>query len=129
MLAEKFGYLVFAMCLVTIYGLFIIKDKVSTLEYQLREVTKQIDVERDTIHVLKGEFAYLSSPARLRKIVSNFLELDRIKMSQMIKNPLIAGDDSQKAPTKSVASFTKHNTKWRYKRGPSKYLQVVANKR
>lgn len=130
MLIRIFSYLVFFTVFIAVYALFAIKDKVITLNYQLNEVLKQINSERDTIHVLKAELSYLSSPDRLRRLSSKYLELETIKISQMIKDPIMSDGEAQAMSIESSnINFVKHHTKWRYKKGPTKYLQTIANQR
>ena len=130
MLTKVFSYLVFFTVFIAVYALFTIKDKVVTLNYQLNEVLKQINHERDTIHVLKAELSYLSSSERLRRLSSKYLDLETIKVSQMIKDPIISNGETQIISRESSnINFIKHETKWRYKKGPAKYLQTIANNR
>jgi len=126
----KMNYVIFSTIAITVYCLFAIKDKVSSLNYQFGEVTKQVRHERDSIHLLKAEFSYLSSPENLKKLIANCLELETIKITQMIKDPLVTNEDSVVLPANENIKLTaKHNVKWRYKRSGSKYLQTVSNQR
>ncbi len=131
-----------AMILVmVIYALFFIKNNVQIINYQLSSVTKELVHEQDRIHILKAELAYLSSPSRLRKLSSEYLNLDNIKTTQMIKDP-ISGDSIQVA--KNIQNYklsdeslrtkecnmhaVKSTVKWRYKHLPHKYIKTVSQK-
>jgi hypothetical protein len=115
-------YIVLILCSVTVYTLFNIKNSVMTIRMELNEVNNQIRYERDAIHLLKAELAYLSSPERLHKLNERYLALKETKVSQMIGDPV----KGKKEPKILLAnSKTKINTtKWRYKKGPSKYVLV-----
>jgi cell division protein FtsL len=76
---KKFHYLILLVIIIAIYGLFSIKNKVSTLDYQLSGILKQINDETNNIHLLKAEKAYLISPPRLKKLAGIYLQLDTIK--------------------------------------------------
>ncbi len=81
-------YFFIALFIVTIYGLFTIKSKVIILKSELLEVQKQIKLEKDSVHVLKAEMAYLASPERLSKLNSNYLNLQGTTTKQLVQNPL-----------------------------------------
>jgi hypothetical protein len=124
-----------------IYGLFSIKDKVGNLNYQLQEVNRQISREEDMIHILKAEFAYLTSPQRLQKLSNNYLGLTNVKTSQLINDPLLQDNTKQveqiatisiskgNIRVQSFGNNNKHNVRWRYKKMPGKYLQTAYNNR
>jgi hypothetical protein len=112
----------------TVYILFTIKDRVSTLNYQLNEIVKQINYERDTIHTLKAERAYLTSPERLRRLSSSYLNLDSIKISQMTKDPLVSSAENDKPDqVRNINLVKQTSVKWRYKNSNNKYLHVVSH--
>ena len=66
-------------------GLFKIKHYVQNLNKDYSEIAKYVDQEKEAIHVLKAEWTYLNQPERLRKIISNYLELDTIRIDQIHK--------------------------------------------
>jgi len=119
--------MVLILCLSTVYALFNIKDNVVTIRMELGEVNKQIQHENDTIHLLKAELAYLASPERLQILNKDYLALKETKVSQMIIDPIKEKSNVHKvqiAGSKSRAN----NVKWRYKKGPSKYLTLASDK-
>lgn len=120
-------YIILILCLVTVYTLFNIKERVMSIKMEIKEVSRQIQHESDMIHLFKAELSYLSSPERLKKLNSKYLLLEETKVSQMIGDPL-----NQKNNQKSlnIASNTKKtkSVKWIYRKGPSKYLTLVSGK-
>ena len=112
------------LCLSTVYGLFSIKDNVMTLRAELQEVQKQIRNEEDTIRILKAELTYLGSPERIQKLAYKYLHLEKPKVTQMIKDPLL-GDSLEQPKIMARAKFVKKGTKWHYKEGPSKYVTMA----
>lgn len=129
MLARIYQYLIFAICFIAAYGLFAIKEKAGILSYQFKEVSRQVVKEQDAIHILKAEFAYLTSPDRLKKLSAAYLQLDSIKSLQMIQNPLAPNNPPPQLVVENVNLISIKRTKWRYKRPQIKYLQTVANRR
>ncbi len=135
MLVREFSnyLLAFVMMIIAICSLFAIKDKVNTLNYQLSEVGRQINYERNAIHVLKAEFSYLSSPQRLKQLYPQYLELEPVSIAQMIKDPLIYQYDEHQLTLKQLsimeANLIKPKVKWRYKKSAVKYLHMVSDKR
>lgn len=132
MVVRVFSYIVVGTIILSIYGLFRVKDKVISLHYQLGEVSKQLTDEQYMIHVLKVEQSYLTSPARLRKLSSLYLQLDTIKVKQMISDPLTPDESKKyvKANEVSGSYFSKTNSKWRYKTiANNKYIQTISTKK
>jgi len=121
-------YIVLIICLVTAYTLFTIKDNVMTIRMELSEVNKQIQYESDTIHLLKAELSYLASPERLQELNKDYLSLKDTKVSQMIIDPI---KEDNNAVTVQIADskIRANNIKWRYKKGPSKYLTLASGKK
>lgn len=121
-------FIVVIMCLGTVYMLFNIKNNVMAIRAELAEVKKQIRYEADTIHVLKAELSYLTSPSRLKRLNNQYLKLEDTKVAQMISDPR-----KEKVVFKShrfvSAKTSRSNTKWRYKKGPSKYLTLASGKK
>ncbi|PCJ26289.1 MAG: hypothetical protein COA94_05380 [Rickettsiales bacterium] len=117
-------YIILILCLITVCTLFSIKSNVIIIRAELSEVNKQLQSERDTIHVLKAELAYLSSPERLQKLNNVYLKLKDTKVSQMISDPL-----KQAEPVYIASNAPKARVRWNYKRGASKYLIRVSSKK
>ena len=125
MLSKTPLYLVLTLCLATVYTLFNIKERVMSIRGELVEVKKQVRNESDTIHLLKAELAYLASPERLKRLNEGYLKLRDTEVSQMITDPLKEKKIRQIVNTKA----TRSSVKWRYKKGPSKYLTMVSRKK
>lgn len=98
-----------------------------TMRMELREVSKQMQRESDTIHLLKAELAYLASPERLHRLNNDYLALKETKVSQMIRDPLKENDEQLGAKL-ADSKLRINNVKWRYKKGPSKYLTLASGK-
>lgn len=103
------------------YLLFSIKSQVHDISYQLTEITKQINNERNEINILKAEYSYLQSPNRIAQLMNKYLDLSSITTAQIVKDPLIS-EENEYSNT-SVATITPTATpkvikkiSWRYKR-------------
>mgnify|MGYP001442374289 FL=1 len=123
-LYKVISYIAITLCLLTIYGLFTIKDSVVTLTLELEEVKKQVRNEEDAIRILKAELAYLGSPERIQKLAHKYLILEKPKVTQITKDPLLEEKSEQSKIFASAKTLRKSN-KWRYKKGPAKYLTMV----
>ncbi|HJD59690.1 MAG TPA: hypothetical protein LFW20_03330 [Rickettsia endosymbiont of Omalisus fontisbellaquei] len=127
MTIKKFHYLILLIIIIAVCSLFNIKERVSTLDYQLGSVEKQINSENKNIHILKAEQAYLLSPARLKKLMAAYLTLETVKSYQMIKDPLAPNSD-QNIKFDHNISIPK-GSKWRYRRTTNnKYIQTVSSR-
>ena len=130
MLLEKSPiYIVFIVCLMSIYALFNIKENVMSIKGELTEVNNQVQDEIDKIHLLKAELAYLASPERLKALNDEYLKLSDTNLAQMEIDPII--QDKEVLEVRRVASvkLRSENTKWRYKKGPSKYVTMASGKK
>lgn len=127
---RMFSYLVVGTVALSIYGLFTIKDKVSSLHYQIQTVSKQLTEEKNKLHILKAEQAYLTAPARLKALSSLYLQLDTVKIAQMTRDPL-AHEVNKPFETehRDLLYLTKSNSKWRYKTNyNNKYIKTISNR-
>lgn len=64
-------------------GLFYVKHIVENLEEDLTALEKSISSDKDEIHVLRAEWAYLSRPERVQKLANDYLELEPASGSQI----------------------------------------------
>lgn len=128
MLVRIYNYLTLFSIVIAIIGLYTIKDKVNSLNYQVEQISAQINIERDSIHMLKAEFAYLCAPSRIRDLASNYLNLQSLKTSQMIADPISKEEPKMKISSNNNAVKPVHNVKWRYKRINNRYIQNVSKK-
>ncbi len=123
----KTRYLITLILLcVCIFSLFQVKFKVHNLHREMAEIKKHLEREKDSIHVLKAEWAYLNQPERLHRLSTKFLNLSEVKPCQ------ISNDGNKIAATINVAEKTSvpnsniiktsysntNNIKWRYKERP-----------
>ena len=121
-------YIIVFLCLSAIYSLFVIKNNVITLRMEMEEVNSQIHNEIDSIHLLKAEFAYLSSPERLKSLNKEYLKLEDTKMIQMASDPLKAKQEKNTVRLSSNTKNLKNSTSWCYKSGSKKYLKMASSK-
>ena len=98
-------YLALILCAAVSFSLFMIKDNVMLLRAELGQVKKQIQYEQDTIHILKAELSYLTSPERLRVLSDRYSTLKSIKVSQMIVDPVIDQEDKLDMQSKGRKIF------------------------
>lgn len=72
-----------SILLISGYGLFHVKHRVQNLKRDLYETQRQLKENREAIHVLKAEWAYLNQPSRLKKLASKHLDLKHIEAKQL----------------------------------------------
>lgn len=100
------------------YCLFAIKGEVQDISYRLNETSRQITEERNSINILKAEFAVLQSPERLRALANLHLNLISIKSDQITQDLLIESEgagDLKDSRIVIASPNLKRNIQWRYK--------------
>ena len=76
--------LVLTLLSFSVFGLFQIKFKVQQLHRDAVELKSQLAHEKDSIHVLKAEWAYLNQPDRLQRLSKKFLDLSEVKSDKVL---------------------------------------------
>ncbi len=70
-------------CLVG-FGMFVMKNKVQSLEKELAQINSNIQDDVKTIHVLNAEWSHLNNPSRLRELASKHISLNPLQAEQII---------------------------------------------
>ena len=65
-------------------GMFVIKNKVISLENELERINTQIRDDQNALHVLKAEWTYLNDPARIRNLSENHVHMKPLRGEQII---------------------------------------------
>ena len=66
-------------------GLFTLKQRVGSLENELIQVQRDIGGHRETIQVLRNEWAFLNRPARIAEQAENMLGMGHLPPSRLIR--------------------------------------------
>ncbi len=125
----KFRYVIFLFLLSAfVAGLFQIKFKVQVLHRELAELKQQLEQEKNSIHVLKAEWAYLNQPERLQRLAERFLDLrelrsDQIMLSSNDFNKILKEPSNEQGKIIKTSLPSKKNVKWRYKDRPDLKLK------
>lgn len=64
-------------------GLFYTKHVVANLEEDMSSLQRSITSDKEEIHVLTAEWAYLSRPERVKDLAAKYLELEPTKSTQI----------------------------------------------
>ena len=109
------GILIILVLALSISGLFQIKFKVQYLSKDVSELKRQLEQEKESIHILKAEWAYLNHPTRLKELADNHLKLSEVKINQLYKfeESEVASTEKIKIAQAKPKEF-KH-VKWNYK--------------
>lgn len=72
------------LVLVAAFGLYMVKYRVQALQEDIAMTRHQLDEERQALHVLKAEWAYLNRPDRLQELSDKYLKAEPMTGEQMI---------------------------------------------
>lgn len=75
MIMKKSTLLLILMAAAVSVALFVVKYRVQDLTDQLHQLNRQYTDARQSIHVLKSEWAHLNQPERLRGLAERYLEV------------------------------------------------------
>lgn len=81
-----------AVFVVAAFLLYMVKYRVQTLQTQIADMERQLEEEREALHVAAAEWAYLTRPERLHALASKYLSatdmtVDRIAEIEAIPFP------------------------------------------
>tara|TARA_B100001564_G_C20621593_1_gene662624 strand:+ start:352 stop:726 length:375 start_codon:yes stop_codon:yes gene_type:complete len=90
------------------YGVFHIKHRVKELTKDAIALNRQIATDKEAIHVLEAEWAYLVQPLRIKMLAQQYMDLDVVKVSQVKKGQevmALAFANAQELPMDHDASI------------------------
>jgi cell division protein FtsL len=103
--------LFFAIIGVVCY-MFSLKSYVQDLNFEKKQLSSQLNHEKNQINILKAELAYLNSPERLRTLSEKYLNLKQAEPQQILSE----NNTQEQIKTKFTGLNKKsHKNKWRYK--------------
>ena len=88
-----------AVIVIAAFMLYKVKYEVQTLKNQVAETSHRLEQEKQALHVVAAEWAYLNRPERLQKLAMKYLASSDVTVSQ------IADIEAIPFPGQSVASI------------------------
>jgi cell division protein FtsL len=70
---------------IAVVGMLMVKNKVQDLNRKLNIVNAKIIAEKEGIHVLQAELAFLSNPKRIKSLSDKHLEFKAPQSSQVLQ--------------------------------------------
>ena len=90
-------------CLVG-FGMFVMKNKVQSLEKELAQINETIKDDVKTIHVLNAEWSHLNSPERLRELAAKHIALNPVQAEQIINYSALPFDYERDESNRRIAA-------------------------
>jgi len=66
-----------------IFVLYEVKYEVQSLKNQVAETSRHLEAEKEALHVVAAEWAYLNRPDRLQQLASKYLTSTDVTVSQV----------------------------------------------
>ncbi|MBY0408323.1 MAG: hypothetical protein K2Q01_11590 [Rickettsiales bacterium] len=80
----KFSTLLWMLVIVVAsFMLYKVKYQVQALKDEVAELSRELEHEREALHVVNAEWAYLNRPARLQRLASKYLAATDLTVSQI----------------------------------------------
>lgn len=82
---NRLSTIVWAMLIVAAaFLLYMVKYQVQYLRQQVAQATHELEIEREGLHVVAAEWAYLNRPERLQALASKYLASSDMMVSQVV---------------------------------------------
>ncbi len=78
------GFLAMGVLATLALGLYLVKYWVQDVQADVTKVQAQLKTERESLHLLGAEWAYLNRPERLEKLSQKYLELAPLSSAQFV---------------------------------------------
>lgn len=78
------GFVVMGVIALAQVGLYLVKYGVQDVQQKVAETQTALKKERDALHLLGAEWAYLNRPERLKELSARYLELQPVTSSQFV---------------------------------------------
>lgn len=86
------------------FVLYRVKYEVQSLRMQVADISHELEKERESLHVVAAEWAYLNRPERIKSLAAKYLQSDYLMVEQ------IAEVEAIPFPRKQEASVAKNPT-------------------
>ncbi len=78
------GFFVIGALTLGAVGLYLVKYWVQDVQAHVNETSVALKKERESLHLLGAEWAYLNRPERLKALSARYLELQPVKSAQFV---------------------------------------------
>lgn len=68
---------------VSLFVLYRVKYEVQSLQAQVADTQRQLETEKQTLHIVAAEWAYLNRPERLRQLASKYFSSSGVTVDQI----------------------------------------------
>ncbi len=68
---------------VAAFLLYMVKYQVQSLHSQIAETSRELEAEKEALHVVAAEWAYLNRPERIRMLAGKYLSASEVTVEQV----------------------------------------------
>ena len=87
------------------FGLYMVKFSVQNLQRDVNMAEQQLSAEKESLHLLNAEWAYLNRPERLRALAERHLELVPLDSRRIENAALLEDADTVRSSNISEAVY------------------------
>lgn len=73
----------FVLIMVAAFGLYRVKYEVQNVRAQIADATRELEQEKEVLHVVAAEWAYLNRPERLQTLARTYLGSSEVTVQQV----------------------------------------------
>lgn len=88
---------------VAVFMLYMVKYQVQSLKTQVAQTARELEAEREALHVVSAEWSYLNRPERLKTLAAKYLAASDVTVEQ------VADVEAIPFPNRSVAALSNND--------------------
>lgn len=109
-MSYRLNTMIYCLCFaVAAYALYMVKFSVQNLQREVAVTKAQLAQEKEALHLLNAEWAYLNRPERLRRLADAHLDLVPLDSRRIDNLELLPAATTREAAPSPIRAVTYHS--------------------